>query len=405
MTAQAAGRKPTSAGIIIAVLGMLSAFAPLASDMYLPAFGAMAQDLHVPETDIASTLSVFFLGLTIGQAIYGPIIDRYGRRIPLLAGIALYVLTTLACLLSTDIHVLVALRFMQAVGGCAGIIIGRAIVNDMFNQQESARALSLLIVVMTVAPIVAPTVGGFIITHASWRMIFALLLVFGLSCGVLVWLLIPETHPMDARRPISVASIAHTWGTLIRRRAFIVPAIVGGLAQACMFAFITGSPFVFITLHGASEQEYGWLFAIVALGLIISAQLNRILLRWRSPTYLLQAALIFGGIAGLTTVAVVPSNSLTLLVISLWLIIGMRGFISANAAAIAMAASGRDAGTGSSLIGVFQFGCAFLVSSLVAASHNGTAYPMTIGIATCSVLALLIWVVAGKRSDERSARR
>ncbi|WP_215762443.1 multidrug effflux MFS transporter [Acetobacter sp. P1H12_c] len=387
----------SSTGRIIAILGILAAFAPLATDMYLPGFPQMAAYFAVPESGIEITLSIFFLGLAAGQAIYGPVIDRFGRRGPLLIGIGLYIASAMLCLLVADIKVFIALRFLQAVGGCAGMIIGRAIVTDLFDERDSARAFSSLLLVMTLAPILAPILGGFILTHAGWKAIFLFMLVFGLVCAALVWCFVPETLAQEDRRKESPIIIARTWLALITDPAFIVPALVGGLAQACMFAFITGSPTVFINIHGASAQTYGFLFALIACALIVASQINRIMLKWKSPEFLLGAALILNVVAGVMAVLTVATDSLPLLLITLWFAIGALGFIGADAAAIAMAASGRHAGSGSALIGVLQFGCAFTVSSLVAASQNGTAYPMTANIAACGVLATGIWFMTAKK--------
>jgi MFS transporter, DHA1 family, multidrug resistance protein len=392
----------SSTGRIIVILGMLAGFAPLATDMYLPSFPQMAEHFKVPEGGIEITLSIFFLGLAIGQAIYGPVIDRFGRRGPLLAGISLYVLSTVLCLLIANINAFIALRFLQAVGGCAGMIIGRAIVTDLFDERDSASAFSSLLLVMTLAPILAPILGGFILTYAGWKAIFLFMLAFGLACAVLVWAFVPETLKRENRRKESPSVIARTWFSLMTDRAFIVPALVGGLAQACMFAFITGSPAVFINLHGASAQTYGLLFALIAFALIVASQINRIALRWKSPEFLLGTALILNVVAGLAGVIVVSTDSFVLLLIALWFAIGSLGFIGADAAAIAMAASGKHAGSGSALIGVLQFGCAFVVSSLVAATQNGTAYPLTITIAGCGALAATLWLL-GKKGKPRKA--
>lgn len=384
----------SSTGRIIAILGMLAAFAPLATDMYLPGFPQMAAHFAVPEGGIEITLSIFFLGLAIGQAIYGPVIDRFGRRGPLLIGIGLYITSTVLCLLIADINVFIVLRFLQAVGGCTGMIIGRAIVTDLFDERDSARAFSSLLLVMTLAPILAPILGGFILTHAGWKAIFLFMLAFGLVCAVLVWVFVPETLAGEDRRKESPVAIARIWLALITDRAFIVPALVGGLAQACMFAFITGSPAVFINLHSVSAQTYGFLFALIACALIVASQVNRSMLKWKSPEFLLGCALILNVVAGVAAMLTVATNSLPLLLITLWFAIGALGFIGADSAAVAMVASGPHAGSGSALIGVLQFGCAFTVSSLVAVSQNGTAYPMTVAIAACGLLASSIWFMA-----------
>lgn len=378
-------------GRLIPILAMLSAFAPFATDMYLPAFGQMAQTFHTDNGHIESTLSAFFLGLALGQALYGPLIDRFGRRTPLLIGVALFVAATIGCLLTRDIRVFTGFRVLQAIGGCAGMIIGRAVVNDLFGPTESARVLSLLLMLMTLAPIVAPLSGGWILALVGWQAIFIFMLVFALLCGVLVWFNVPETLPAGRRTPLKLSQILRTYGALCRRPGFIAPAVVGGLAQACMFAFITGSPFVFMGLFGVGEQQYGWLFGLNAVGIITAAQANRMGLRRWPVQKLLGAALCLNLAAGLALVASAHTSHLAVLMVPLWFAIASLGFIGGNAAAVAMAATGEHAGSGSAIIGTLQFGCAFLVSSLVAAAQNGTAYPMALAIAVAGFLATALW--------------
>lgn len=387
---------PAAARRIIPVLGMLSVFAPLATDMYLPAFHPMEAHFQVAPGGIEGTLSVFFLGLAVGQALYGPVIDRFGRRGPLLFGVCLYVVATALCLFTTDIGQFTALRFFQAIGGCAGMIIGRAIIRDLFDTREAARALSLVMMVMTLGPILSPIIGGYVVAHTDWQAIFYVMLAFGLVCGALVWLFVPETLPFEARQAEGLGGILRGWAELLTDRRFVVPALVGGLGQACMFAFITGSPFVFMTLNGVSAETYGWLFALIAAALIVSANINRRALRRHGPDVLLGRALILNVVAGFGTVIAASAGGLVTLLVPLWFAIGALGFLGANAAAVAMAASGSRSGSGSSLVGVLQFGFAFVVSSLVAATQNGTAFPMTLAIASCGSLATLLWFGIGR---------
>lgn len=404
MTAANASAAPVNTGRIIGILGLLAAFAPLATDMYLPAFHRLAAHFGVPGGAIEVTLSVFFLGLAVGQAIYGPLIDRWGRRVPLLAGIGLYIVATLLCLFTSDIQVFTALRFLQAAGGAAGMIIGRAIVSDLFDAREGARAMSLLMAVMALGPILSPILGGFIITHADWRAIFVVMLAFGVLCATLVWFYIPETLAPARRQRQRPADVLRTWAELLTHARFVVPVLVGGFAQACMFAFITGSPFVLMTLHGVSAQAYGWLFALIACALIVFSQVNRWALRRAEPGAVMSVALVLNLVAGLGALAAVLSSSLVALLATLWLAVGSLGLIGANAAAVAMAASRKSPGSGSSLVGVSQFSFAFLVSGLVAALQNGTAWPMTGAIAVCGALANLLWFAA-PASVRRAAAR
>jgi DHA1 family bicyclomycin/chloramphenicol resistance-like MFS transporter len=395
-------RRRASPGRTIAILGMLTAFAPLATDMYLPAFDLMAHSFGISEGGVEITLSIFFLGLAIGQAIYGPLIDRFGRRAPLFFGIGLYLATTLLCLLVREIRVFTVLRFLQAVGGSAGMIVGRAIVSDLFDAQETARAMSLLTVAMMLAPIAAPILGGIILVHFGWEMIFVFMLAYALLCAVLVWLFIPETFPIERRSRHTFMGAMGAWRKLLARRDFLLSAIVNGSAQASIFAFITGSPFVFINLHGAGAQAYGWLFGLITVGVIAFAEINRFALRHRTPRRLLGLGISLSAAAAVCLVLVVSTRSFPGLLLSLWFAIGPLGLIGANSTAIAMKATGRHAGTGSSLIGVLQFGGAFVVSSLVAGTQNSTAYPMTLAILSCSLVAALFWF-AGNWAPARAS--
>lgn len=400
-------RMPTSSRLVVVILGLLSAFAPLATDLYLPAFHLLAESFGVGDDRIQVTLSVFFLGLAVGQALYGPIIDRYGRRLPLLAGIALYIAGTLVCLLTTDITLFTAARFVQAVGGCAGMVVGRAIVNDLYDETEGARALSLLMMVMTLMPIAAPSVGALVLSFAPWRAIFVVILAIGAACGLLTFRLLPESLPADRRSRAPLRDGLADYWHLLRKPAFLLPTLAGGFAMGAMFAFISGSPFVLIQLHHVSQQNFGYLFGLVAIGLVVAAQVNRSALSRWSTAALLGAALTANVVASLVLIAAAGSHHLAVMFVPLWLTIASVGFIGANATAIAMAAAGNAAGSGSALIGVLQFACAFAASGIVSQTQNGTAYPMTLTILICATLARLTWTLATvvERRGRRTAAR
>lgn len=382
---------------LIIILAMLSAFAPLATDMYLPAFGQMSSYFQTNSSRIESTLSAFFLGMALGQALYGPFIDRFGRRLPLLFGITLFGLATLGGILTTDIDTFIGMRLLQALGGCAGMVIARAIITDIFSPQEGARVLSLMMIMMMLAPIAAPVLGSLILNFAGWHAIFVLVLLFALCVGWLVWRYVPETLKPERQQPLNIRSVLHAYASLCSRRAFILPAVVGGLAMASMFAFITGSPFVLMNLFGVSEQQYGWLFGMNACGIGLSAQLNRMSLRRWKPRQILGVALCVNLGAGLALLAVAGTSHLTLFLIPLWFALAALGFVGANAAAVAMSATGKNPGSGSALLGTMQFGCAFLVSSVVAAAQSDTPYPMAIAFVLCGLLATSLWFIGGRK--------
>jgi len=393
---------PLPQGLLTTILGALAAFAPFATDMYLSSFPSIARDLSAEPGQVQLTLSVFFFGLGAGQLIYGPLIDRFGRRRPLLAGIALYVLSSALVVATPNILGFVALRLLQAVGGCAGMVISRAIIGDLFEWKAAARALASLMLVQGLGPILAPILGGYILTFAGWRMIFWFLVLFGALCFAAVLLLIPETLPPEKRRREGPGRMLRVFATLLVRRDFIVPTLAGSLIIAEMFAFISGSPFVLMTLHGLNQQEYGWLFGLNAVGMTAAAAVGRILLRHFSPRQVLAVALccVLGLAAVLVALADTPS--LALLMLPLCLCLALNPLIGATSTAMAMAA-GRDAtGSASALIGVMQFGFASLVSALVGLLHNGTPYPMTGVILGCGLAACTVFFCGGRRTAGRA---
>lgn len=376
---------------LIMILSICSAFAPFATDMYLPGFSKLVTSFNTDASHIEATISFFFLGLSVGQVIYGPLIDRFGRRKPLLAGISLFILATVGCLLVTDIQSFIALRLLQALGGCSGMIIGRAIVSDLFQEHEIARIMATLMIVMSMAPICAPLIGGWVVAHFNWQGVFAVLLLLGVISWLLVWWGLPETKSPAVRNAPS--NLLQGYRQLCRTPAFIIPALSGSLAQACMFGFITGSPFVFLHHFGLNEQQYSWMFGCITVALIVSAQLTKMALRRYKSAVIFPASLLANLTFGIALITVTQTSQLWLFVLPLWLVIATLGFTGSTSMALAMSHCGNNAGSGSGLLGLMQFGCGFIVSSLIAASQNGTPYPMTIAIGSCGFLACVLWFV------------
>ncbi|MFZ1643515.1 MAG: Bcr/CflA family multidrug efflux MFS transporter [Candidatus Contendobacter sp.] len=371
------------------ILGALIAFAPMSIDMYLPSLPTIAAEFGAEASAAQFTLSSFFIGLALGQAIHGPLADRHGRKPPLYAGLALYIAASVGCALAPNMTALVALRFVQAVGGCAGVVIARAVVRDRFDAHASARVYSLLMLVMGLAPILAPFIGGWILVLANWRAIFAVLALFGLACLLAVWRYLPETRPADTVASAGIGAALRVYGELLRDRRFIGYTLSGGFAQAGMFAYITGSPHVFIELHGVSAQNYGWLFGLNALGLIASSQYNRRLLLNHGADAILRRANRATVLLGLVLLAVAASGwgGLPALLVPLFGYLVTLGFTAPNAMAAALAHQGTRAGSASALIGTLQFGVATVSSALVGLLGAGSALPMAAVIAGCGLLA------------------
>ena len=371
------------------LLGALTAFPSMSIDMYLPSLPAIAATFATDSAAVQYTLASFFVGLALGQAVYGPLADHYGRKPPLYAGLILYVIASIGCALAPNILTLAVLRFVQAVGGCAGVVIARAVVRDRFDARTSAKIYSLLMLVMGLAPILAPLIGGWILMLAGWRTIFSVLTVFGFVTLILSWRHLPETKPTDTPSDIGIGSAMRVYGALLRDRPFIGYTLSGGFALGGMFAYITGSPHVFIELYGVPAESYGWLFGLNALGLIASSQYNRRLLTRHSADTILRRTNRATVVLGLVLLAVVSSGwgGLPMLLIPLFGYIASIGFTGPNAMACALAKQGNRAGSASALVGTLQFGIATITSMLVGLLNNNSALPMVAIIAGCGVLA------------------
>jgi DHA1 family bicyclomycin/chloramphenicol resistance-like MFS transporter len=361
---------------LIVLLGSLGAFDPISIDMYLPAFPNIAKDLHTTAPMVEISLTSFFIGLAVGQLIYGPLSDHYGRKKPLLAGMSVYFLSCFGCAFSRSIHMLILFRVLQALGGCAGMVITRAMVRDLFDKQRAAHIFSIMILVSGLAPILAPIAGGYLAKYFSWRAIFEVLGAFCFVTLVSSSLFLPETH-RPTQRHISFNSMVRTYRELLHDRHFLGYALSGGAIYAGMFAYIAGSPFVLINLFGVRPEHYGWIFGTNAVGIVALAQINRVLLkRFDSERILKIVTRYSAGFAIALFVSALTSRHLITFLVPLFLFLAVNGLVFPNSSASALAHQGRRAGTASSLLGTLQWSMACLSSFLVSFLHNGTALPM-----------------------------
>ncbi|KUM41351.1 multidrug effflux MFS transporter [Pseudomonas sp. EpS/L25] len=376
---------------LLLILGALSAFAPFAIDMYLPSFPSLARSFATDIEHVQLSLAVYFAGLASGQLFYGPLADRFGRRLPLLIGIALFCLASLGCALAPSLPWLIAARFVQALGGCAGMVIARAVVRDLCEPIAAARAFSQIMLVTGIAPIIAPFVGSLLLSSLGWQAIFVSLALFAAACGTAVALWLPESLPAHhSRAPLSGA--LRNYLRLLRDRTFIGHTLTGGIAMAGMFAYISGSPFVLIELYGVKPEHYGWVFGLNAAGFILLGQLNARLVVRQGPAFWLRRAVVAYAAAGLILLLVgaFQPKALPVLMIPLFCAIALLGGIVPNASACALAGQGANAGSASALMGSLQFILAALASSAVGALHNGTLVPMCAVLALCAVATALM---------------
>jgi DHA1 family bicyclomycin/chloramphenicol resistance-like MFS transporter len=378
---------------LILVLGLLTAFGPMSIDMYLPAFPAIAKNFGVPVSSVQYTLASFNIGIALGQLIYGPLADQLGRKPNLMAGLALYVLASIGCMLTNSVESMVLLRFLQAIGGCTGMVITRAIVRDKYHGNQSAKVFSTLMLIMGIAPILAPTVGSLVLQTFRWEYIFGLLALIGLGTLLYVTFFLPETLTPEKRNPVALRNSFRTYRQQLKDRQFVGYSLTAGMIQSCMFAYITGSAFVFTQLFHLTGQQYSILFGLNAVGIIGGSQLNHKLLLHYSFGQILRRITFFNLAAALTLLLFAYTGWFGIygLAIPLFLTLSTVGLAMPNATAGALEKHAAHAGTASALVGTLQFSCGALAAVAVSAFANNTALPMAAVIACCSLLAFVIF--------------
>lgn len=377
---------------MIVILGMLSAIGPFSIDMYLPGFPAIADDLHTTVARVALSLSSFFIGISAGQLLYGPLLDRYGRKKPLYIGLSVYLLSSIGCALCTSADALIALRFVQAVGGCAGMVASRAMVRDLFPVEENAKIFSLLMLVIGVSPIIAPTLGGYVTATLGWQAIFIILAVMSAVILAAVHFALPESRKPDLTVSLLPVPIIKGFLSVFKDPQFYTYAFTGAISAAGLYAYIAGSPHVFMELYKVSEQQYGWIFAGVALGLITCSQLNSFLLRKYKSEQIIPVALFCQALTGIILVLGTVFHFLGLgsTIFLILLFLSCQGFVFPNSSALSMAPFSRNAGTASALMGGIQLAIGALTSGIVSVLTNGTALPMAAVMAACALLSFFV---------------
>ena len=384
---------------LILILGLLSAIGPFSIDMYLPGFPAIANDLNTSVDHVSYSLSSFFIGICIGQLICGPLLDRFGRKRPLYVGLLIYILASLGCAISHSIGLLVAFRFLQALGGCVGMVAPRAVVRDVFPVEENAKIFSLLVLVLGVSPIIAPTAGSYIVTAFGWHAVFVVLAIITAILLVAVVFFLPESKQPDPTYSLLPKPIINNFMAVIREPQFYTYALAGGIASAGLFAYLSGSPFLFMELFGVTEKQYGWIFALIAMGLISSSQLNNLLLKKYTSEAIIKVTLLLQSIIGVLLLVGTAAGWLELYstVFLMFLFLSCQGFTFPNSSALSMAPFSKGAGSASALMGALQMGLGAMASALVGALNNGTAIPVTAVMAACALLGFAILAIGQKK--------
>ena len=383
--------QPPSRVRMIAVLGALVALGPLTIDMYLPALPKIADDLSVSSSVAQLTLTGTLAGLALGQLIVGPLSDSLGRRRPLMAGIVLHMLASLLCLFAPNIEVLGVARGLQGMGAAAAMVVAIAVVGDLFAESVAATVLSRLMLVLGVAPVVAPSLGAAVLLRASWHWVFAALVVLAGALLLLAALALPETLPAAHRRPLKVRSIVATYLELLRDVRFVILVLVGALAMSGLFAYIAGASFVLQGHYGLDQQAFALVFGAGAVALIGATQFNVVLLRRFAPQTIVLWALVAAALAGVVFVGLSYEHigGLPGFVVPVWAILAAMGLVIPNAPAVALSRHPDAAGTAAALLGAAQFGLGAAVAPLVGVLGNNEialAFVMTAGM----VIALLL---------------
>ncbi len=387
---------------LIIILGAVAALGPFSIDTYLPGFLAISKDLNTSISRVSLTLTSYFIGISVGQLIYGPLLDRFGRKKPLILGLGLYFLTSVACIFAPNIDLLIVLRLLQALGGCVGMVATRAIIRDRFEAREIARAFSSLILVMGVAPIVAPTIGGYITNALGWRYIFVLLSFLSAILILILHNFLSESKGPDQTVSLKFGSILKNYWEVLKNRDFALYGFAGSMAMAGLFVYVAGSPFVFMELLGFSEKSYGWLFGLNAFGFIAGSQFNRRILKKRdSEKVTVVTAVLLFVVSLIALVSALFHLSGTFLICaSLFGFMFFLGFVNPNTTAMALAPFERNAGVASALIGSIRMLGGALSTGLIGLIHNGTIFPMLSLMLICATVVIIL-VVGARLSGRR----
>ena len=388
-----------SRNIIVLILGTLIAIGPFSIDMYLPGFASVAEDFKVDISRVGLTLTSYFIGISLGQLAYGPLMDKFGRRKPLIFGLLLYIVSALMCALSWNLELLIVARFFLALGGCAGMVASKAMVRDLFEKEQVADVLSTLMLIMGVAPIIAPTVGGIVVGSLGWESVFFILAAFATLMLFNVVFILPESHKPNRATSLRPRAVLREYISVFKNRDFFVFSITRGLAMGALLSYVSSAPFIFIENFGLDEQQFGWVFGGNAFGLILGSQINRLFLK-RYDMFRITMVITIS-LAILTIIGLVS----TMVKVEFWVVypilfcmLFLIGFQNPNATALALQPFTLQAGSASALVGSMGMIFGSIASILVTTFVTHSIVPLFIIVAGCSILSLVL-VLAYKKKQ------
>jgi len=377
---------------LILILGSLTALSPFSIDMYLPGFPAIAKDLATSVSKVSLSLSSFFVGISLGQLLYGPLLDRFGRKRPLYIGLSVYILASIGCAFSHSIGALIALRYVQALGSCAATVVSVTLVRDLFPVEDNAKVFALLILVLGASPLIAPTAGGYIVSSLGWHAVFIVLTIICVLIFLCCIFWLPAGRAPDTSLSLKPGPITRGFLSVFLTPQFYTYSLTGGIAFAGLFAYVAGSPIVFMNVYGVSQKSYGWIFAMLSIGFIGSSQLNNILLKKFKSQQILGVILPAYVVCSLLFMiaSLMGWLHLPLLIVFIFLLLSCVGITNPNTAALTLAPFAKNAGTASSLMGAIQLGLGSLISVFISLFEKPSVTPLAIAFLASSILSLLV---------------
>jgi DHA1 family bicyclomycin/chloramphenicol resistance-like MFS transporter len=391
---------------IILILGSLATISPFSIDMYLPGFPTIAKDLGTTIDKVQLSLTSYLIGICLGQILYGPLLDRFGRKMPLYGGLILYVLASIGCAFTSSVDSLITMRFFQAMGGCVGMVASQALVSDIFPSNKRAEVFSMITLVIAVSPMIAPTVGGYVTVGFSWHWLFIILAGIVLVMIAGIYFFLPTGQMPDKSVSLKPKSVLGSFYTVISQPQFLIYTLAGGLATAAPFAYIAGSADVFMNMYKVTEQQYGWIFALLAFAMIGSTQLNHFLLKRFKSQQIIQVTLIYQSIVGVLLIVGVYNNwySMLGLIGMMFIFLTGQGLTGPNTSALSLAPFRKHTGSASALMGSWRMGAGAIISAIVSFLHNNSAMPMVGMMAFCSIGGLIILYLGNTRVLHRASR-
>jgi len=376
--------RPVNTGVVIVVLGMLTALAPLSIDMYLPAFSEIAKDLQTDVSNVALSLSVYFAGVSVGQLVYGPLLGRFGRKGPLYVGILIYILAAAACASSGSVTLLITARLFQAIGGCVGMVASRAIIRDLFPVEQNARVLSLLLLVTSISPIIAPTAGGLITATLGWRSIFIVLIVLAIIVLGGVYFLLPESHQPNPQVSLKPGSVLLSFANVLKNRQFLFYTLAGSLCFVGLFGYITSATSIFLDQFHLAQKQFGWIVGCISTAVVVSSQVNNLFLKRVKVDCIAVWAAGVQTIMGIAFIvmALLGLSSLPATIGFIFALLFCLGFIFPNTTSLAMETMGKNAGNASALMGAIQMVIGAAASAFFSALPEKSVLVVA-GIMTC----------------------